>query len=156
MLLNLNLNCLLDINDPSAIELCCNSNDMPYILHVSVDYKIYIFFFIPYYNLIFLPCVGTFVFIIFCRTPFPVPSVAVILLLFIFVGAVDIFAVDLVNNLDVFNNPLFVRIGRCVVVIFVNVYGGKSFNIRESIILAICWKLVAFDILLKSKQHSRN
>lgn len=48
-----------------------------------------------------------------------------------------IFAVDFVSNLVVVT-PLLVRGGRCVVVIFVNVYGGKSFIINESIMRAIC------------------
>lgn len=98
-----------------------------------------------------LPCVGTFAFVILCRIPFPPPSVAATLLLFMFVGAVEMFAVDLVINFDAFDIPLFDRIGRCVVVIFVYVYGGKSFRMSESIILAICWKLGAFDILLQLK-----
>lgn len=86
-----------------------------------------------------LPCVGTFA---FCkgfdrRPPFiPSTDATVALLLAIF-AADEMFAVDLANNLDV-AMPLLVRVGRCVVVILVNVYGGNSFKINESIIRAIC------------------
>lgn len=84
------------------------------------------------------PCVGTFGFGFVCRKPLaPFPL--------LFKGDVipvadtvpGIFAVDFVNNLVVVI-PLLERGGRCVVVIFVNVYGGKSFIIRESIMRAMC------------------
>ena len=75
-----------------------------------------------------------------CRRPPFIPSTDAtdaLLLLFMFDAAVEILAVDLASNLDEFM-PLLVRVGRWVVVILVNVYGGNSFKINESIIRAIC------------------
>lgn len=85
-----------------------------------------------------LPCIGT---LIFCdedcrRPPFIPSTDATDALLLLFDVAVAMLAVDLANNFDEFM-PL-VRVGRWVVVIFVNVYGGNSFKINESIIRAIC------------------
>lgn len=65
------------------------------------------------------------------------------------------FAVDFANNLVVVM-PLLERGDRCVVVILVNVYGGKSFIINESIMRAICWKLDVFCTLLCEKGEGEN
>lgn len=102
---------------------------------------------------VYKPCVGTLGFWFGCRIP-----LAAIPLLFI--GDVipvpftvfGMFAVDFVSNLVVVT-PLLVLGGRCVVVIFVNVYGGKSFIISESIMRAICWKLDEFCTLLHEKRR---
>lgn len=73
-----------------------------------------------------------------CRRPPFIPSTdATDALLLLFDAAVEMLAVDLASNLDEFM-PLLVRVGRWVVVILVNVYGGNSFKINESIIRAIC------------------
>lgn len=79
---------------------------------------------------------------LFCRNPLFSPSTdatltPLLLLLFKLDDAVEMLAVDLVSNFDVDDIPFDVRVGRCVVVILVNVYGGKSFRINESIIRAM-------------------
>lgn len=102
------------------------------------------------------PCVGTLVFWFVDRKPFATFP----LLLFngdvipVAVTVFGMFAVDFVNNLVVVT-PLLVRGGRCVVVIFVNVYGGKSFIISESIMRAMCWKLDEFCTLLHGRREKK-
>lgn len=97
-----------------------------------------------------LPWVGTF-FTCACRKlvivfPFGGVAVDVADVVDILLVELDIFVVVLSN----FAAPtaFVARIGRCVVVIFVNVYGGKSFIISESIMRAMCWKLEEFCTLL--------
>lgn len=124
------------------------------------------------------PCIGTFAFSngVDRRPPF-IPSTDATLLvplllllwwwlllpllpplwwLLLLVVADGMLAVDLANSLDAVM-PLLVRTGRCVVVIFVNAYGGNSFKINESIIRAMCWKLLAaFWTLLRKKIERKN